>query len=120
MLETFDPNDIQDLEGARRAILHLLNLVEEMVSENRTLREENQRLRDEINRLKGETGKPVIQPNRKPRATSPSDHSSEPARRQQKKRTRHSKVQHIQIDRECFQKMLCSRSTYRLSSRMCV
>jgi regulator of replication initiation timing len=101
MLETFDPNDIQDLEGARQAILDLLNLVEEMVSENRTLREENQRLRDEINRLKGEQGKPLIKPNRKPRATSTSDHSSEPARRQRKKRTRHAKVQHIQIDREC-------------------
>ena len=52
MLEQLDPNDIQDLEGARRAIVHLLNLVEEIVSENRTLRDENQGLRDEIELLK--------------------------------------------------------------------
>jgi regulator of replication initiation timing len=101
MLETFDPNDIQDLEGARQAVIQVLNLVEEMVSENRTLREENQRLRDENNRLKGEQGKPLIKPNTKPKATSTRDHSSEPARRQPKKRTRHSKVQQIHVDREC-------------------
>jgi hypothetical protein len=101
MLEHLDPNDIQDLEGARRAIVHLLNLVEEIVSENRTLRDENQGLRDEINRLKGEQGKPRIKPSKKPQATSKSDHSSETARRQRKKRTRRPKVQHIQIDREC-------------------
>ena len=58
MLEHFDPNDIRDLEGARQAIIHVLNLVEELASENRALREENQRLRDENNRLKGEQGKP--------------------------------------------------------------
>jgi hypothetical protein len=101
MLEQLDPNDIQDLEGARRAIVHLLNLVEEIVSENRTLRDENQGLRDEINRLKGEQGKPRIKPSKKPKAASTSDHSSESARRQRKKRTRCLKVQHIQIDREC-------------------
>jgi hypothetical protein len=101
MLEQLDPNDIQDLEGARQAIVHLLNLVEEIASENRTLRDENQRLRDEINRLKGEQGKPRIKASKKPQATSTSDHSSESARRQRKKRTRRPKVQHIQIDREC-------------------
>jgi len=101
MLEQLDPNDIQDLEGARRAIVDLLNLVEEIVSESRTLRDENQRLRDEINRLKGEQGKPRIKPSKKPKATSTSDHSSESARRQGKKRTRCPKVQHIQVDREC-------------------
>ena len=65
MLDQFDPNDIQDIEGARQAILYLLNLVEEVVSENRELREENQRLRDENNRLKGEQGKPKIKPSKK-------------------------------------------------------
>ena len=55
LLEHIDPNDIQDLEGARQAIIHILNLVEELASENRELREENQRLRDEINRLKAES-----------------------------------------------------------------
>jgi hypothetical protein len=100
MLEHFDPNDIQDLESARQAILHVLNLVEELASENRTLREENQSLRDENNRLKGEQGKPQVKPSKKPRATSTSDHSSEQPRRRRKKRTKKPKVKHIQIDRE--------------------
>ena len=54
MLDGFDPNQIQDLEGARQAIVMLLNLVETLKAENRELREQVQRLRDEINRLKGE------------------------------------------------------------------
>ena len=54
MLEGFDPNAIHDVEGARQAIVQLLNLVEALASDNRELRDENQRLRDEINRLKEE------------------------------------------------------------------
>jgi hypothetical protein len=100
LLEHFDPNDIQDLEGARQAIIHILNLVEELASENRALREENQRLRDEINRLKGEQGKPQVKASKKPSTTSASDHSSEQARRRRKKRSRRPKVKRIQIDRE--------------------
>jgi hypothetical protein len=100
LLEHFDPNDIQDLEGARQAIIHILNLVEELGSENRELREENQRLRDEINRLKGEQGKPRIKASKKAGTTGTSNHSSEPARRRRKKRSRRPKVKRIQIDRE--------------------
>ena len=58
MLEHFDPNDIQDLESARQAIVHVLNLVEELATENSTLRGENQELRDENNRLKGPRHEP--------------------------------------------------------------
>ena len=65
MLAGFDPHQIQDIAGARQAIVMLLNLVEDIKSENQKLREQNQRLRDEINRLKGEQGKPNIKPNKK-------------------------------------------------------
>jgi regulator of replication initiation timing len=81
MLDQFDPNDIQDTQGARQAIVHLLNLIEDMASENRALREENQRLRDEINRLKGEQGKPKVKPSKKAASVSRADHSSEQERR---------------------------------------
>ena len=64
MLEDFDLNRIQDIAGARQAILRLLNLVEELAAENRQLREDVQQLRDEINRLKGEQGQPKIKPTR--------------------------------------------------------
>lgn len=100
LLEHFDPNDIQDLKGARQAIMHILNLVEELASENRVLREENQRLRDENNRLKGEQGKPQIKASKKPGTTGTSGHSSEPACRRRKKRSRRPKVKRIEVDRE--------------------
>jgi hypothetical protein len=50
MLEDFDPNAIQDVAGARQAIIQLLNRVETLAADNRALREEIQRLRDTLNR----------------------------------------------------------------------
>ena len=38
----------------------LLNLLEQLITENQAQREELQRLRDEINRLKGEQAKPTF------------------------------------------------------------
>lgn len=98
MLEKLNPEQIQDLEGARQAIKLLLNLVEELKQENHALRAEVQRLRDEINRLKGEQGKPDIKPNKK----ASQDHSSEKERRRKKRRKgrKGSKLDKISIDRE--------------------
>lgn len=101
MLAGFDPNQIQDIEGARQAIVMLLNLVEDIKSENQNLREQNQRLRDEINRLKGEQGKPDIKPNKKKKNESTStDYSSEKERHRPKKRRKQSKTEKIETDRE--------------------
>ena len=97
MLEGFDPNQIQDLEGARQAIVMLLNLVETLKTENQELREQNQRLRDEVNRLKGEQGKPKIKPNRQKRVSA--DHSSEQERRQPKERKKRRKLDRVKINR---------------------
>ncbi len=79
LLESLQP-DIERIDepNTRRLVSVLLNLVEEVVSENTTLRQENQALKDEINRLKGEQGKPNITPN-----TKKGDHvSCEQERRQ--------------------------------------
>ena len=104
MLEGFDPNQIQDIEGARQAIVMLLNLVEDIESENQKLREQNQRLRDEINRLKGEQGKPNIKPNKKKKKnnneSASTDYSSEEERHQSKKWHKQSKKEKIKTDRE--------------------
>jgi len=97
LLEGFDPNQIQDLDGARQAIVMLLNLVETLKAETRELREQVQRLRDEINRLKGEQGKPNIKPNKQKRVSS--DHSSERERHQPKKRNKRRKLDRVKIDR---------------------
>jgi len=100
ILEQIDPNDIQDLEQARQALIQVLNLVEELVAEVHRLREENQDLRDENNRLKGEQGKPKIKASRKPDTTGTSDHSSEPERHRGKKHSKRSKIVCISVDRE--------------------
>ena len=100
MLEGFDPNTIQDIEGARQAIVQLLNLVEALASDNRELREEDQRLRDEINRLKGEQGKPKIKPNRPATPPTATNHSSERERRKPQVWRKSSKAERIKVNRE--------------------
>ncbi len=108
MLSGINPQAIQDLEGARKAILELLNLVESIKQENQSLREEIQRLRDEINRSKGEQGKPKVKAS-KSNESEDTDHSSEEERhvsREWHKRTKRNK---IVIDRE--EKLSVDKST---------
>jgi len=100
MLEGFDPNTIQDVEGARQAIIQLLNLVEALASDNRELRDENQRLRDELNRLKGEQGKPKIRPNRPTAPPAATNHSSERERHKRQAWKKSRKVERIVVNRE--------------------
>lgn len=97
MLAGFEPEKIQNLEGARIAIRSLLNLVEEMQAENQRLRKEVGELRDEVNRLKGEQGRPDIKPDKPKREKS--DHSSEKERRRPQSWQKKSKNDKIQIDR---------------------
>ena len=99
MLAGFDPSTIKDLEGAREAIVRLLNLFETLKAENDQLRAEGQRLRDENNRLKGEQGQPKIKPNKKPRSGS-GNYSSEKERRKPKARGKQRKNDKVKIDRE--------------------
>ena len=97
MLEDLDLSRIGD-PYARECIHRLLNLVEKLAMEVRTLREENQRLRDENARLKGEKGKPDIKANTpKPPTT---DYSSERERHTPKAWSKGSKTAKIHIDRE--------------------
>ena len=100
MLENFDPNTIQDLDGARQAIIHLLNLIEDLTADLREAQAEIQRLRDENNRLKGEQGKPTIKPNKQPVPPTPRDHSSEHERHKPQEWKKSRKVDQIHIDRE--------------------
>jgi hypothetical protein len=104
MRNDFDPNQIED-EGARQAIVGLMNLVEELKQENGRLREEVQRLRDENRRLKGEQGQPQIKAGKK----KASNHSSEAERHQAKGWRKGSKVDQIKIDRE--EKLMVERTS---------
>ena len=98
-LEELDLKAITD-EGSRRAILLVLNLVEELKLENRHLRDENQRLREEIQRLKGGRGQPPLPPNPLPSGTTTASHSSEKERRQSQPRHKRSKLEPIEVSRE--------------------
>jgi FtsZ-binding cell division protein ZapB len=97
LLDALDLRRVQD-EHAREAIRLVLNVVEELKQDNRSLREENQRLRDEINRLKGEQGKPTIKPNTAPAA--PPNYSSERERHPPRERGKRAPRAPIPIDRE--------------------
>jgi hypothetical protein len=57
--------DIDKIEdpASKKVMSVLLNLIEELASENARLKQENQELKDENNRLKGEQGKPKIKAN---------------------------------------------------------
>jgi hypothetical protein len=94
MLESFDPNTIED-ERVRQVFIALMNLVEKQQTQIQEQAEEIQRLRDEVNRLKGEQGKPKIKANK----PTP-DLSSEKQRRESKPHQKRSKQAHIKIDRE--------------------
>ena len=96
LLSSIDLETISD-PGARAAIRGLLDLVEQLVAENQTLRAENQRLRDEISRLKGEQVKPRFTP--KPPAAGGTDSSSEGERHEPKPHQKSSKLDRISIDR---------------------
>ncbi len=99
-LAQIDLDGLQDLAGARRAIVQLFNLIEDLQTTIHQLQEENQRLRDENNRLKGEQGKPDIKPNKPPTPPVSSDHSSEAERRKPQAWHKAPKLDRIPINRE--------------------
>lgn len=88
-----DLDAIHDLDGAKKAIAALLNIVQALVSENQALRAENQSLRDEIARLKGQPPRPSFP---KPHPATPA--SSERERKQPKTRKRGPR--RVRIDHE--------------------
>ena len=98
MFKGFDPDTIKDLDGARAAILRLLNVIEVLKVQVDQLQAEVQSLRDENNRLKGEQGQPKIKANNK--ETNSTDYSSEKERHTSQRRSKKSKQAEIKIDRE--------------------
>jgi hypothetical protein len=99
--EQLDLDQIQDVAQAKRAIIGLLNLVEDLQATVRELQTEVQRLRDENNHLRGEQGKPEIKPNRRGQPPGPgTDHSSEAERRKPQVWQKGGKLAKITINRE--------------------
>ena len=99
--EQLDLDQIQDVTQAKRAIVGLLNLVEDLQATVRELQAEVQRLRDENNHLKGEQGQPDFKPNRRGKPPGPGpDHSSEAERRKPQVWQKGGKLAKITINRE--------------------
>ena len=69
--EQLDLDHVQDVTQAKRAIVGLLNLVEDLQATVRELQAEVQRLRDENKHLKGEQGQPDFKPNRRGKPPGP-------------------------------------------------
>ncbi len=90
-----DPFQIDSLEEFRKVMVVVLNVVEEVFSENGELKKENQLLRDEINRLKGEEGKPEF----KKGDTKKGDVSSGGKEKRKKNHKKRSKKKTIKIDK---------------------
>jgi hypothetical protein len=108
-----DPALLPELElagiadaGARRAVQQVLNVVEDLAQQNAALRVENQALRDELAHLKGEQGKPVIRP---AALRSPTNQSSEVARRTPTPRTPRVSTAALVVDRT--ERLFCDRAT---------
>ena len=98
----FDPTKLNDFEGTQKALISVLNLVEEVKQENDRLQETIQKLRDEVSRLKGEQGQPDIKPSKKKsqQKGQQDNHSSETERRKPKQWKKGSKLDKIKIDDE--------------------
>jgi hypothetical protein len=95
-----DIDSIND-PAAKIIIVRLLNIIEELSKDNKSLREEVQKLRDENNRLKGEQGKPDIRGQSKDNKKT-SDFSSENERKRPKKKKnkKSKKNRKIKINRK--------------------
>lgn len=71
--------------ATKAIVVHLLNIIEESLKNNKNLSKENQKLRDENNKLKGEQGKPNIRKQSKDNQKA-TDFSSENERKRSKKK----------------------------------
>jgi hypothetical protein len=94
MLESFDPNTLED-ERARHVVIALMNVVEKQQVQLQQQAEDIQRFQDEVNRLKGEQGKPKMKGN-----TPGTDISSEKHRRASTPHQKSTKQGRLQIDRK--------------------
>ncbi len=83
----------------------LYNLVEDLHSDNKKLREENQKLNNEINRLKGEQGKPDIKPNIK----KDGDISSEQERKKAEAPVDGGSREGFKLDKPSLKKLMDNR-----------
>lgn len=70
----------------------LFNIIEELYTQNKVLKNENQQLRDEINRLKGEQGKPSIRPNTRDKRNISSEKERSSQKKKWKKRAKKADI----------------------------
>lgn len=100
-------SDLRSDDDLRKTINLLLNLIEDVYTQNQGLLSENKELKDEINRLKGEQGVPKFGKGKDKKESE--DYSSEKNRRRKKKSKekvgKGSRKSKIQIDKEVIIKV---------------
>ena len=84
-----------------KILTELLNLIEELFSENENQKQIIQKQRDEINRLKGEQGKPNIKPNK----NGPNNFSSENERKKAEASGEEAKKEGFKLDKPTLEKL---------------
>lgn len=103
MIEAIRQIKIENLdtqESYHQVLLLLLNVVEQVCSENELLKKTNQDLKDEINRLKGEHGVPDIAKEEKVVPKDISSHRREEGKKEDRVKLREKEIAPIGIDRE--------------------
>jgi hypothetical protein len=89
-----NPNDLNDIESLRAALIQALNLINTLYQQNQEQIKLIQKLKDEISRLKGEKGKPTILP----KTRQASDISSEKHTKVKKEWNKEGKKYIIKVD----------------------
>ncbi|MCD4844557.1 MAG: hypothetical protein K8R25_08735, partial [Methanosarcinales archaeon] len=97
-LLNINPDEITDVQVSR-AIHLLLQLIEELHTENEKLKAENQKLRDENNLLKGEQSKPNIPANKKKQKEDISSENERKKLQPSKQKRSKAKKHKIKINR---------------------
>ena len=92
--------DLDTKESYHQVVLLLLNVVEQVCSENENLKKTNQELKDEINRLKGEHGIPDIAKGDKMRSPDISSNRREYGKKGERDKLGEKERAEIGIDRE--------------------
>lgn len=102
-LRHIDPNELDDIASLKKAVVTLLNFIEE---QHKTITEQARvilLLEDEVNHLKGEQGRPNVKANTKPADSNISSNGKEKERKEHKKQAKKEnikvdKTEHVEIE----------------------
>lgn len=99
-IKNIDPGKMGDIEGLKRAVEILMNVVEDLSHENEQLEKQVRQLRDENVRLKGGNARPKIKGKKKRHTDISSGGKEKGMRREDEVKQPHKKCSSLEIDKE--------------------